>query len=151
MTEINEGILRMIAVFKRLEGLNLFPEKSQLSKTEFRLIREILLEKEKGLDIISSELARRLGLTRSAISQIVNKLEEKGIVERTAALVDRKIAYIRLSQSAIKAYEKTCRAANELMGRVVEEFGEDRVEPILNACEEFAAIFERVREEVKAK
>ena len=146
--ECNEYLARLIQAAKNIEGLELFADKAKLSKTEFGMLREIVFEREKGRDIISSELARRLGVTRSAISQIVAKMELQGIIERASSPVDRKIAYVRLSEKAKAIFTQQCREANELIGRVVKEYGADKMDALLNAYEEFSAVLVKVRKEM---
>ena len=106
--EINEYLVSFFNIVREIESINMFEQKSKLSGTEFRMLREIILEREKGKDIISSELSRRLGITRSAVSQIVTKLEKKNIVKRTASDTDRKIAYVRLSDHALALFSEQC-------------------------------------------
>lgn len=48
------------------------------NNTEMRLIGTIILNDECGKKLISTQIADNLGITRSAVSQIVNKLEKKG-------------------------------------------------------------------------
>ena len=148
--ENNEYLVRLIQAAKDMERLQLLEGKVKLSKTEFRMLREIVIERESGKDIISSELARRLGVTRSAISQIVAKMEERGIVERAAAPNDRKIAYVRLSEQASALFQEQCREANELIGRVVEQYGTEKMDALLAAYDEFYAVLAKVQKEMKS-
>ena len=148
--EINAYLLRLFQTIKEMEGLNFFTGKSKLSRTEFRLLREIVLENEQGRDIISSELARRLGVTRSAISQLVSKLEKQGVVRRVAASDDKKIAYVRLSERAVSAFEAQCKNVNLLAERVVAEFGAERPDALIDTNHEFLAVVKKVRGEEKA-
>lgn len=143
--EINEYLLKLFRTIKDMEELNLFPEAAKLTKTEFRLIREIVLEEERGKCIISSELARRLGITRSAISQIVSKLEARDIVRRIDSPTDKKIAYIRLSDRAISIFEEQCKQANEIIGRVVEKMGEKKLHALIDGYDAFAAALTEAR------
>ena len=99
--EINEYLIKSFELMRSLENVDFFAGVSNLSRTEFHLLREVILEAEKGKNIISSELARRLGITRSAVSQIVTKMEQRGIVNRVSSPTDRKIAYICLSESSM--------------------------------------------------
>lgn len=149
--EINEYLIKLIQTTKDFEGIDFFSGDAQLGKTEFRLLREIVMEGEKGGRIISSELARRLGVTRSAISQIVTKLEEKNIVKRVDSPTDKKIAYVQLSDRALSIFEEQCRQANALMERAVEEFGEDRLRELISAYDEFFVVLSRVRKEFENK
>ena len=143
--EINEYLLKLFQTLKDMEDLNLFSDAAKLSKTEFRLVREIVMEHEKGNGIISSELSRRLGVTRSAVSQIVTKLESQDVVKRTPAPDDRKIAYIRLSDRCIAIYNEQCRQANALVAEVVKEVGEKKMDRLFAIYEEFHTTLERVR------
>ena len=123
--ESNKYLNKLILTVKFMEGLDLLPLNANLTQTEFRLIREIVMEREVGKQIISSELARRLNITRSAVSQLVTKLEKRGIVKRTSSPTDRKIFYVELSDSSIAVFKKLCDEANELINKVIAEFGED--------------------------
>lgn len=145
--EINEVCLRLMQTTKEFESLDFFMGEADLTKTEFRLLREVLLERKRGGEIISSELARRLGVTRSAISQIVTKLEAKQLVKRVASPTDKKIAYVRLSDSAEETFMKNCVCANEFMQNVIEAFGADRMKAFLR---EYDALFQ-VMMDVKKK
>lgn len=143
--ESNKYLNKLILTVKFMEGLDLLPLNANLTQTEFRLIREIVMEREVGKQIISSELARRLNITRSAVSQLVTKLEKRGIVKRTSSPTDRKIFYVELSDSSIAVFEKLCDEANELINKVIAEFGEDKADRLIELAEELAAAFEKVR------
>ena len=149
--ENNEYLVKLIQAAKDIERLQLFEGKVKLSKTEFRMLREIVIERERGNDIISSELARRLDVTRSAISQIVGKMEDRGIVERVDAPNDRKIAYVRLSEQATSLFKEQCCEANELIARVVAEYGEDKMNALFAAYDEFYSVLARVRKEMQGE
>lgn len=149
--ELNQYFYRLIQINKEFEALDFFLGKAELSKTEFRLVREVIVEREKGKDIISSELARRLKITRSAVSQIVTKLEEKNIVRRTAAESDRKIAYIKLSDYASSLFEEQCRCVDRFIGKAVERFGEERLEKLFTEYDELLGICNEIKKEYCAK
>ncbi len=139
--EINEYLVSFFNIVREIESINMFEQKSKLSGTEFRMLREIILEREKGKDIISSELSRRLGITRSAVSQIVTKLEKKNIVKRTASDTDRKIAYVRLSDHALALFSEQCDHANRVISQVVQIYGEDKMNELVAACKELSRVF----------
>lgn len=145
--EINEYLIKSFELMRTMENVDFFDGISHLSRTEFRLLREVILEEEKGKHIISSELARRLGVTRSAISQIVTKMENRGIVNRIDSPTDRKIAYICLSDSSRALFEAQCAKANETMRRVVEIYGEDRIKKFFAEYDELHKVVRRVEKE----
>ena len=145
--ESGKYLNKLILTVKFMEGLNVLPGSVNLSQTEFRVIREIVMEREAGNKIISSELARRLNITRSAVSQLVTKLENRGIVKRTPSPTDRKIFYVVLTDASLSVFQQQCEEANQLINRVVEEFGKEKADRLIELCEEFAVVFDRVRGE----
>ena len=135
--EINEYLVKSFEVIGSMENVDFFAGVNNLSRTEFR----------KGKNIISSELARRLGITRSAVSQIVTKMEQRGIVNRVASPTDRKIAYVCLSERALAVFEEQCKEANATMQCIVERYGEENVKELFARFNEFRKIAEEVMEE----
>ena len=145
--EINEYLIKSFELMRSLENVDFFAGVSNLSRTEFHLLREVILEAEKGKNIISSELARRLGITRSAVSQIVTKMEQRGIINRVSSPTDRKIAYICLSESSMAVFEEQCKHANETMKRIVELYGEDKIRTFFNEYVELRKVVDHVMKE----
>ena len=145
--EVNEYLIKSFELMRSLENVDFFAGVSNLSRTEFHLLREVILEAEKGKNIISSELARRLGITRSAVSQIVTKMEQRGIVNRVSSPTDRKIAYICLSESSMAVFEEQCKHANETMKRIVELYGEDKIRTFFNEYVELRKVVDLVMKE----
>lgn len=141
--EINEYLVKFFQISKGIESVQLFPQTAEFSNTEFRMLREICLEAEKGKCIISSELARRLGVTRSAVSQIVTKLEKQGVVCRKASDTDHKIAYVQLSASARAVFEEQCEQANAFIEKVVADYGADKMDTLLSMFFELEKSFHK--------
>ena len=145
--ESGKYLNKLILTVKFMEGLDIMPASVNLTQTEFRLLREIVMEREAGKKIISSELARRLAITRSAVSQIVTKLEQRGVVERQPSPTDRKIFYVVLSEASLNVFKKQCDEANKLINRVIEQFGKEKADRLIELYEDFASVFDQVREE----
>lgn len=145
--EINEYLIKLFNTMKDMENLNMFASDAKFSKTEFRLVREIILEGERDGKIISSELARRLGITRSAVSQIVTKMEQKGILKRVDSPYDRKIAYVQLTDSAYAVFEVQCAQANMMMEKVAAAFGEERLKQLIADYDDLSKVFRKIIKE----
>lgn len=148
--EINEYLLKLFHLVKDLGDIDFFWGKAKLSRTEFRILWEVANEQCEGRDIISSELARRIGITRSAVSQIVAKLEKNGIVKRVGSEYDRKIAYIRLTDEAKETFLQQARQANEFAEHVLAEFGRERLDKLLDESREFSELCYRLADPSKA-
>ena len=148
--ELNDYVLRLFGFVQEVEDLKFFGDPAKFSKTEGRLLREVITEYAKGRDIISSELSRRLGVTRSAVSQLVTKLEKQDIVKRVAAPDDKKIAYVRLSDSAMETFEAKCREVNALLDACASKFGKDRMQRLSVDSADFIALVREAREQASA-
>lgn len=135
---------------KRNNAITLCGKGTEFNDTEIRLFSEIIEAKNEGKRLISTHLVDRLGITRSAISQIVNRLEARNMVKRVADDVDRKIAYIEMTDSAIERYEATKKLLFHFTGKCVERMGEDRFEEMCAMLDEFITIVEDEKAKAKA-
>lgn len=141
----------MYAIGKRLEELKIFHRAMPFNNTEMQMMREIIAAKERGSRVISSGLAKLLGITRSAVSQMVKKLESKGVVRRVPDSRDKKIAYIELSEKARSIYEESRARVNGLLERIVAKLGEEKVEHFITGTNEFIDAFCEATEEADAE
>ena len=132
MKETNEYLTQFMQILRKIENLDLFAATAKFSKTEFRILREIVTENERGNQIISSELARRIGVTRSAVSQIVNKMEKEGVIKRAFSPDNKKIAYVQLSERTRGVYEEQCK---------------EKWESFLSECRELSEVYENLKRE----
>lgn len=139
------------AIGKRLEELKIFHRAMPFNNTEMQMMREIIAAKERGSRVISSGLAKLLGITRSAVSQMVKKLESKGVVRRVPDSRDKKIAYIELSEKARSIYEESRARVNGLLERIVAKLGEEKVEHFITGTNEFIDAFCEATEEADAE
>ena len=141
--EKNKLYLKMLfSMFKKREQTFYSGEKTSLNSTEIRLIGEILAEESEGRRLISTRLADRLGITRSAVSQIVNNLEKEGVVRRVSDEVDRKIAYIVVTEEALERYKDDLQICVDYVGLIVKKFGEKKFETMYALIEEFVSLME---------
>lgn len=136
-TKNEQYLLRFYEVVRRREEIARGMPASPFNHTELRMITEILLAGKKGERLISTRIADRMNITRSAVSQMVNNLEARGVVVRVADAVDRKIAYIELTPEMEATCKKTLKKVEEYTARVIEQFGVDKFENMCSLFEEF--------------
>lgn len=126
MSKNERYLLTIYQTMKKRDSFAIATKNTHFNDTELRLLAEIVSANSEGERLISTQLATRLGVTRSAISQIVNHLEKEGILRRVADDFDRKIAYIELTEKTMEIYKKDWEASQRFFGKVVKKFGEDR-------------------------
>ena len=136
--EENKDYLRKIfAMFRDLETTVNAQRHEKYSNTEVRLMNEIVYSMDKGERVISTQLASRLGITRSAVSQIIAKLEGDGVVRRVPDAVDRKIAYVELTEKSSATYEAIINVYTDFVGKVVAYMGVSKMDKLLGLVDDF--------------
>lgn len=150
--QANEKYLNSVfSMMKKRDGIMVADKKTRFNDTELRLISEVLSAKQGGNRLISTQLATKLGVTRSAISQIVNRLEEAGALKRVPDAIDRKIAYIEVTEETIDSYRADIKTCSEFIGRVVEKFGAEKFQQMKSLLEEFMDKMEEERQQEAVK
>ena len=120
--------------------------KKSFNNSEMRMLEEIVAAEKKGERLISTELADKVGVTRSAISQMVNRLSAKGYVKRVPDDVDRKIAYIVMDGKGKELYLAQRKKMGEVVNKVINDFGADKANQMIKLVEEFSdSVYRNVR------
>ena len=145
-TKNEEYLGQIFAMLKKMEGVVLTKTRSHFNNSEMRLLGEVILAGYNGKRIISTQLATRLGVTRSAVSQMVNKLESRGIVKRVPDDIDRKIAYIELSDTAFTYYNEEKGVCCDFVGEIIDKIGEEKLNQLLELSNEFVKTVDELRE-----
>ena len=147
--ENEQYLAKLFKIMKAQSRLVLTDKHMTFKSTELRMISEILSAQYDGKRLISTQLADRLGVTRSAISQIVTKMEQEGVVNRVPDAVDRKIAYIEISPHVLERYGKDISAYTEFLNLVIEEFGEEKFEQMYDSFLTFTELLQQKVKEIK--
>ncbi len=148
MTKNGEYLVKVFSLLKKREGLVLSDSKTHFNDTEIRLLSEVLAAKYEGRRLISTQLALLLGVTRSAVSQIVNRLESERVVRRVPDDVDRKIAYVEITEEALAHYQSDIKLCGDFISSLVKNFGEEKFELM---CELFNEFMDCVEVEKQAR
>ena len=138
-------------VLKKKSVVSVIDNTCNFNDTELRLLGEIFAAKQDGKRLISTQIATILGVTRSAISQMVNRLEKMGVLERVPDAVDKKIAYIEITEKALTQYREDIAKCGDFVARVVRAFGEDRFNEMCETVEEFVRLIEWESERSKSQ
>ena len=91
-------------------------------------------------DVTASELAKRLAISKGAVSQTVKKLAEKGLIERTPS-ADGRVAQLRLSQRGQRVFAAHHRM-HEPMLEGIQQLSDQLSPETEAALEQLANLFE---------
>lgn len=146
----NEKYLNKIfQLLRKRETVAITGKKAGFNDTELRLVGEVLSAKVAGKRLISTQLATALGVTRSAVSQIVNRLEERGVVRRVADEVDRKIAYIEVTDDVLAQYQQELKSYASFAGGLVRKYGVEKFNTMCDMVNDFMDLFEEEKKRVQ--
>ncbi len=143
-----EYLTKIFRLIRQRDEIAFADGKTHFNKTELRLLSEVAAAESEGERLISTQIAKRLGITRSAVSQIVNRLEEQGVLKRVGDESDKKIAYVELSTEILDEYATDIENCKKFVGSLVEEFGADNFEQMCTLTEQFVSL---VKSKVKNK
>ncbi len=145
----NEHLSQIFQMLRKRDEIFVVEEKGRFNKTELRLLSEVATAQKAGVPVISTQLASRLGITRSAVSQIVNRLEEQGVLRRVAAQYDKKIAYVEIDEKVTETYKGEIEKCHEIIETVVKAYGEKKFEQLSALYSEFMDLLSKYVEKMK--
>lgn len=88
-----------------------------------------------------SELGAAAGLSKPAVSQMLNLLEGRGLVERTAARSDRRVVYVRLTGSGRERLVRLRKSYEAVLDRITDELGPQDTAELLRLFNRLCDIF----------
>ncbi|ESU31372.1 hypothetical protein G3A_17010 [Bacillus sp. 17376] len=88
----------------------------------------------------SSELAEVFDVKKSAITAIITRLWEKGLILRTRDENDRRLVYLSLTEKGDELFLKTEERIQALVGSFIEKFDQDEIVQFLKTYEKLNEI-----------
>ena len=122
-------------------------EKENVSCSELNVLKALCEGEKENKKMNITELATLLKMSKSAVSQLISKLEKKGFVKRKINLFDKKINYISVTEEARISYENNHEKYNEVVKKVVEEMGEADSKELSRLLEKLSNIISELGEE----
>ena len=131
--------------FKNALGINNFSK--ELSETEFRFISIVAEAEAKEETINLTTISEQLKVTRSAITQIANKLQEKDYVEKYTLPTNKKEIYLKTGKKAIEQYNKIMEKISYFFEKLFDEIGQEGMDNL----ERYISISKKIGYELKEK
>jgi len=101
-------------------------------------------ENESGTKI--TDLSKAVQMSRPAVSQMLNCLEKKGLIERMMAKTDRRVVYAKLTQAGEEQLEKAHYQFHSWFDEIVEELGAEDTAELVRLINKLHAITEHLQE-----
>lgn len=108
----------------------------------------------RAFDVSAADLVRRMGISKQAVSQLLDTLVMRGYVERSPDAIDRRRVKLKLTTRGARVNSRCRDAVDRIERRLVEEVGASYVEharATLAALAELASEFESASPISRAK
>jgi DNA-binding MarR family transcriptional regulator len=135
--ENREYLRSIFGMFRDVQVVINAQQHPKYNNTEIRMMNEIVYATGDGERLISTQLADRLGITSSAVSQIVGKLEKDGALRRVPDDVDKKIAYVELTDEMAAKYKAIVDHYTAFVGKVIAYMGVHKMDKLIALVDEF--------------
>ena len=136
----NETTYSLYALLERLMKL----VRSQAfgdSETTGALAALTLLFQEKNLEgdvpVRMTDVSRRMLISKPAATQVVNRMVDRGLMERLSDENDRRVVYIRATEAGRAFYEEKMDHNLTLVDRVVDRMGEEETKTLATLLNRF--------------
>jgi len=104
------------------------------------MLKMIKLHSAATEGVTNSTLSELLEISKSAVSQMINALEDKAYVERLTTKNDRRLVYIRLTVSGEQRLEQQLQALLQRMAEIFDRMGREDTEDLLRLLEKLYLI-----------
>jgi DNA-binding MarR family transcriptional regulator len=88
----------------------------------------------------STELADAFEVNKSAITATINRMVDRGLIQRTRDENDRRVVYLTLSDDGTKLFEETQEKVRLLVESIITQFEETEIKSFINTYEKLAQI-----------
>ncbi len=127
---------------------NWLPPISGVSRGEFFMMHKIVsLSKNADGDKPGTkitDLSVATEMSKPAVSQMLNALEGKGLIERVMTKSDRRVVYVKLTESGEAQLKKTADHFSALLEEIVEELGQEDTAELARLFEKLYMIMEQI-------
>lgn len=106
----------------------------ELTKEQFNMLGMI----HERQSCTSTELAEVFMVCKSSITAIINRLVDRGFVQRTSNPHDRRQINLSLTESGTETYVLTAAKLMEVLGRYLVQFPDEEVESFISSYEKLA-------------
>lgn len=148
----NEDIVRefldtMASVRKTSKVPHFFHELSYSEVAVFRAMHFLSGEPLPKELIKTSDISAHLKISKPALSQVINKLEDKGLVERVVQKSDRRSAYIRFTHKGLGMFERQNVQMCGAITLVVEKMGYEDTLAFISLMKKFQRVVSEISPE----
>ena len=142
--ELNELLMETFKVLLKGEEKSLQRTEGGLTISEFHLIETIAKDEKRRVRI--TDLANALKISLPSVTVAVQKLEQKGYVERIKSLEDARSIHIELTERGVKANDSHVRFHNHMVRLITDHLNDDEKEVLYKTIYKMNRFFKKLFE-----
>ena len=147
---MDERNIRFITAVGRVSSQPLlFSAQSGFNSSEIGVIRAMMqiVAEEPGTELFAlKEINNRLNYTRPNLSQAINKLEDKGFIERVILKNDRRVTYVKLTEYGIKTLTDKINSIFKRLDKISEIMGREDTDRLIELTLRFMDAYDKTEE-----
>ncbi|WP_160719137.1 MarR family winged helix-turn-helix transcriptional regulator [Bacillus sp. USDA818B3_A] len=140
---IDHYISLSFQVHKKGEALIKGQISDELTNDQHYILRYISQTRE----CTSSELADAFEVNKSAITAIVNRMADRGLIERTRDENDRRVVYLTLTEEGNSLYQSCQEKIEQLVMSIITQFDQAEIQNFIQTYEKLALTLDKKKQE----
>lgn len=148
--ELIEGLMEFKNCSQR-PYLKYFDKLTARDMAVFFAMKRILDENPKLEQVGLAEIGKHIAVSKSAVTQNVNRLEDRGLIERVILKSDRRATYVRFTDYGNTVFNEEKKNIELFMNMVVKRMGKENSEAFVNLLKEFSTCSRAVAAEINER
>ncbi len=137
----SDRINEFLKIMQRLHKNSLrFKSQTGIPHTEFHILQYLANHEQKETGVSISEISENIEISKPAVSQLVNALEEKGLVERVTTKKDRRVVYVVSTEAGMTLVKNTRKGMNARVEAILDQMGDEDAAEFLRLFDKFSQI-----------
>jgi DNA-binding MarR family transcriptional regulator len=144
----NEKLLELV---ERYEELSFLIQKKGEYLTNKEINDELTYDQHFTLRYImkkelctSTDLAQEFHVKKSAITALINRLVDKGLVSRERNQDDRRVVYLHVTQKGKEFYDACNLKIHDIVSQFISHFSEKEIDSFMKTYEKLATLMDQI-------
>ncbi|MDD2457670.1 MAG: MarR family transcriptional regulator [Eubacteriales bacterium] len=133
-----EKLLQLMQMFHRI-GVKLLPTDG-LNRSELMMLKTTKTLGSSNEQVTISQLSEHLSISKPAVSQVVNSLEEKDLVKRITTRADRRVVFIQITSNGESMLKKNIEAVQLSLSNIIKQMGEHDTDEFIRLMEKMLRV-----------
>lgn len=151
MDDTAEKLRRALMNLKRSVMVvpHFFKDLSMADMSVFWAMHSIFRQDPTAQQVAIGDLVKRIGVSKPAITQNINKLEDKGLVQRVTLKSDRRATYVQFTDKGTQLFDNQNKNIKCMMQNITDKMGKDDTEEFIRLLDKFKDVMKEIGSEMK--